>query len=73
MTRSIATVVAIGFLTSAHAEQAADPGPGIYVCDALTVAELNDEGRLENTNFAKAVAMYESRFAVDRKTGPVTP
>ena len=43
----------------------------LYVCDALSVLEINDAGALEHSNFAKAVAMHQSRFAVDRKTGIV--
>jgi len=43
----------------------------LFVCDALSVAELGGTGTLEDTNFTKAVAMHQSRFAVDRKTGVV--
>lgn len=43
----------------------------LYVCDALTVLELNETGALEHTDFAKALAMHQSHFAVDRKTGVV--
>lgn len=43
----------------------------LYVCDALSVLELTDSGELEPSNFAKAIAMHQSRFAVDRKTGVV--
>jgi hypothetical protein len=43
----------------------------LYVCEALTVLELNETGALEYSDFAKAIAMHQSRFAVDRKTGVV--
>lgn len=43
----------------------------IYVCDALTVLELNESGALEHSDFARALAMHQSHFAVDRKTGIV--
>lgn len=43
----------------------------LYVCNALTVLELNEEGALVHSDFAKALAMHQSRFAVDRKTGVV--
>jgi hypothetical protein len=63
MLRSIALIVAVGLVGTVQA------GEKIYVCDALSVSELNESGALEQTNFAKAIAMYESRFAVDRETG----
>ncbi|MGR8920100.1 MAG: hypothetical protein ACU85V_10795, partial [Gammaproteobacteria bacterium] len=53
-------------------EAAAAPpieSPGLFVCTATSVMQLNGDGKLENTNFAKAVKMYEARFAVDRGTG----
>lgn len=40
-----------------------------YVCEAQQVLELADDGRLQDTDFAKALMMYQSRFAIDRKTG----
>ena len=43
----------------------------LYVCNALTVLELSESGALEHSDFAKALAMHQSRFAVDRKTGVV--
>jgi hypothetical protein len=43
----------------------------LYVCDALTVLELNDSGALEHTDYAAALGMHQSHFAVDRKTGVV--
>lgn len=43
----------------------------LYVCDALTILELSEAGALEQSDFAKAIAMHQSRFAVDRKTGIV--
>ena len=43
----------------------------VYVCDTLTVLELNEGGALEHSDFAKAMAMHQSRFAVDRKSGVV--
>lgn len=44
---------------------------GLYVCNALSVLELGEDGALAHTNFAKALAMHQSEFAVDRKTGVV--
>ena len=43
----------------------------LYVCNAQTVLELSESGALEHSDFAKALAMHQSRFAVDRKTGVV--
>ena len=43
----------------------------LYVCEALSVMELGDDGALGHSDFAKAIAMHQSRFAVDRKTGVV--
>jgi hypothetical protein len=42
-----------------------------YICDATSVLELGDSGVLEDTNYAKALAMHQSHFAVDRRTGEV--
>jgi hypothetical protein len=63
MLKRFALIVAAGLVATAQADET------FYVCDALSVSELNEAGQLEQTNFAKAVAMYESRFAVDRATG----
>ena len=52
-----------GFVAAIQAEES------FYVCEALNVSELNNAGALENTNYAKAVAMHEPKFAVDRETG----
>ena len=43
----------------------------LYVCQALSVLELGDDGALSHSNFAKAIAMHQAEFAVDRKTGVV--
>lgn len=43
----------------------------LYVCKALSVLELGEDGALAHTDFAKAIAMHQSEFAVDRKTGVV--
>jgi len=43
----------------------------LFVCDTVSVSELGGSGELESTDFAKAIAMHQSRFAVDRKTGIV--
>ncbi len=62
----IRTAVFMLVLTSAcFAEE------NLYVCDTLTVLELNEGGALEHSDFAKAMAMHQSRFAVDRKSGVV--
>ena len=63
MPRTIVLIVLVGFVAAIHA------GELYYVCEALNVSELNDAGTLENTNYAKAVAMHEPKFAVDRETG----
>lgn len=44
---------------------------GLYVCDALSVLELGEDGALAYSDFAKAIAMHQSKFAVDRKSGVV--
>ncbi|TDJ63898.1 MAG: hypothetical protein E2O35_09675 [Proteobacteria bacterium] len=46
-------------------------GEDLFVCNATSVLELSDTGELEHTNYAKALGMHQSRFAVDRKTGIV--
>ena len=46
-------------------------GDELYVCQALTVLELGDDGALAHSDFAKAIAMHQSEFAVDRKSGVV--
>ena len=43
----------------------------LYVCEALSVLELGEDGALSHSDFAKAIAMHQSRFAVDRKNGVV--
>lgn len=43
----------------------------LYVCQALSVLELGEDGALVHSDFAKAIAMHQSEFAVDRKTGVV--
>lgn len=43
----------------------------LYVCEALSVLELGEDGALAHSDFAKAIAMHQSEFAVDRKTGVV--
>ena len=43
----------------------------LYVCNALSVLELGEDGALAHSDFAKAIAMHQSEFAVDRKTGVV--
>ena len=69
MLRRIALTAAVAFMALVQAEETLQGDEKFYVCDALNVSELNDRGELSQTNFAKAVAMYESRFAVDRETG----
>ena len=56
-------------LATLAADEAPQENHEIYVCDVSSVHELNDAGELSDSNFAKAVKMYESRFAVDRATG----
>ncbi len=63
MLRNIALMLVVGLSATAQANEK------FYECDALHVSELNDSGELEQTNFAKAIAVYESHFAVDRATG----
>ena len=46
-------------------------GDELYVCEALSVLELGDDGALAHSDFAKAIAMHQSEFAVDRKSGVV--
>jgi hypothetical protein len=65
MTRIYFIFLAIIFATPGYAEE------NLYVCDALSVLELSESGALEHTDYAKALAMHQSRFAVDRKTGIV--
>jgi hypothetical protein len=43
----------------------------LYVCDASTIMELSEGGTLEHSDFAKAIAMHQARFAVDRNSGIV--
>ena len=43
----------------------------LYVCQALSVLELGEDGVLTDSDFAKAIAMHQSEFAVDRKSGVV--
>jgi len=43
----------------------------LYICQALSVLELGDDGALAHSDFAKAIAMHQSEFAVDRKSGVV--
>ena len=50
---------------------AAQAGEELYVCQALTVLELGEDGALTHSDFAKAIAMHQSEFAVDRKSGVV--
>jgi hypothetical protein len=66
MYRIWTALLALGLATSCLADE------NLYVCDALTVLELSESGALEHSNFAKAIAMHQSRFAVDRKTEIVT-
>lgn len=66
-TAALVTLATYGGIV--QAETGTEQGAGIYVCDVASVAELNDAGELERTNFARAIKMYESRFAVDRATG----
>lgn len=69
MLRRIAFMAAGAFMALVQAKETLQGDEKFYVCDALNVSELNGRGELSQTNFAKAVAMYESRFAVDRETG----
>lgn len=64
--RRIATVFALCFISGllAAAEE-------LYVCQSLSVLELGDDGALTHSNFAKAIAMHQSKFAVDRNSGVV--
>jgi hypothetical protein len=43
----------------------------LYVCDASTIMDLSEGGTLEHSDFAKAIAMHQARFAVDRNSGIV--
>ena len=65
MDRICTALLALGLATACLANE------NLYVCDALTVRELGESGELENSDFAKAIEMHQSRFAVDRKTGIV--
>ncbi len=72
MPMTLVLVLLAGLSFAASAEPAAPPPAteaGIFVCTASRVMELAANGELASTDFAKAVAMYESRFAVDRGTG----
>ena len=73
MMRFVLTILCAVITTPAIAQEPAaskdEANPGIYVCNAHKVLELDAKGELNSSNFAKAIAMYESRFAVDRKSG----
>ena len=61
---SLAIILSLASLTTIAKD-------ALYVCEALSVMELGDDGALAHSNFAKAIAMHQSKFAVDRKTGVV--
>lgn len=65
MNRICVFIVLCALASLAHADE------HLYVCNAQTVSELNEAGELASTNFAKALAMHQARFAVNRKTGVV--
>jgi len=65
MERIWATVLGLVVVASSYAEE------NHYVCDAQSVFELSESGMLEESDFSKALAMHQSHFAVDRKTGEV--
>lgn len=70
MFRVLALSVTFAFASAALGAAEGDGvHPGIFICNAVNVSELSAEGTLANTNFAKAIAVYESRFAVDRSNG----
>ena len=70
MRRTLAALLAV-LPWFAGAQQAAQDFDVVryYVCDARQVLELADDGTLAESDFAKAMMMYEARFAIDRRTG----
>lgn len=65
MTKIHFILLSLLFASASNAEE------NLYVCKALSVLELSESGALEHTDYAKALAMHQSRFAVDRKSGIV--
>ena len=65
MHRISLAMILLMITASSYAEDA------LYVCEALSVLELGEDGALAHSDFAKAIAMHQSKFAVDRKTGVV--
>jgi hypothetical protein len=65
MTKIHFILLSLLFASASNAEE------NLYVCNALSVLELSESGALEHTDYAKALAMHQSRFAVDRKSGIV--
>ncbi|MFT4562818.1 MAG: hypothetical protein ACI9BW_002565 [Gammaproteobacteria bacterium] len=65
MNRIWLILVAVAFASPSFADE------NTYICDATSVLELGESGALEETNYAKALGMHQSHFAVDRKTGEV--